>query len=259
MLEQIKEIRDVWSIIKNMPPTLCIVISILIGVVIGVYIGYYLFYQPNLVSKENIIDGKNTIIQTKDTIIQSKDNKILDLKVELSSCKKKLAQSKKLDNNDFDKEKKTYLTPLEIENEVQDWLINEGYVVQKVQSKNTEFRFIITNTIGDEIMDKIVVELPKSKELYLMFKVKLSLSSEHQEAISKLSLVKRNELLVSIKNALTNIGLGFEVPSPEKIEFDQILYIEDLNRSNFFKILNSLKRARVMISTFFHTAIIINP
>ena len=130
--------------------------------------------------------------------------------------------------------------------QIQKWLLEEGFKVKLISDKNAYFNFVVedkegrfTNvyqTIGKPDQIKIATRgiLTKTQETKLM-----GLSGE-----------ERNMLLWNFRMGLINRGVGFssiEIPL-KKIKIETIIYYDGLTKDNFMYRLFEVRKTLVFMS-----------
>jgi len=99
------------------------------------------------------------------------------------------------------------------EKSVQDWLIDEGMLKERITDEQANFHYTIAYP-NDNIMDLIQ---PKGKNDMIVIGCATHVSPEHTEMIRNLSMDKKIELIWKFKYIINGFLLDFQVEHPDNI------------------------------------------
>ena len=158
---------------------------------IGSYFVTDKLYEQSLIAKDSTIQSQEISITNKDTKISDLKDSKEKLERELEDgkviIKSKEVEIKKLEEQittlKESKQKKTVLTPKQIESKIRNWLIDSSHTVSKVQDEKTYFRFDIESKKSRKFA---TIKLNKSQEKLLYLQVGMGITNEEQGIINKL-------------------------------------------------------------------------
>ena len=132
-----------------------------------------------------------------------------------------------------------------VKNQIEKWLLDEGYKVKSVTNKNAYFNFFAEDPYGREV--SVSQPIKKADQIKLVAGVRLS--QEQLNKLSQMSEDKRNEILWKLRFGLLDRGVGFSlITMPlRSIKIWSVLFYDGLTKDHFFNRLFKVSNALVFI------------
>lgn len=121
---------------------------------------------------------------------------------------------------------------MDIEYEIQNWLVEEGIFKQKIPDENANFHFIVNYPDG-HIIDVIQ---PKAKNDMIVIGCATNVSPEHAQIMESSNEKKNIKFIFDIRFIINQFLLDFELNHPNNVLQNFIItdemYLEAINKHN---------------------------
>lgn len=128
---------------------------------------------------------------------------------------------------------------------IQDWLLEEGFKIRTLPTKETFFNLVVEDSSG--LKFQVVQPLTKKDQIVII--TNATIPKDRQQKLDNIENRERNRFLWNLRFGLLNMGIAFQnISLPlKKIQVSTPIYYDGLTKTAFMNAVFNIKRAMVFI------------